>query len=70
MKTTILTIAMGLATMSMTFAQVPTPAPTGAAQPAVTAPAKTSAAKTTKKHHKRAVKKAAKTPAASAVVAK
>jgi hypothetical protein len=55
MKTTILTIALALATMPLTFAaQTPAPAaPAVTSKPAVTAPVKT-----TKKHHV----KAAKTP--------
>ena len=61
MKTTILTFALALATMPLTFATTQTPA-TGApdTKPPVTA-------KVTKKHHKRAAKKTIKTPAASAV---
>src|ERR1035438_5973025 len=56
MKTTILTIALALATMPLTFAaQTPAPAaPAATSKPAVAAPVKT-----TKKHH---VKAAAKTP--------
>ena len=56
MKTTILTIALALATMPLTFAaQTPAPAaPADTSKPAVAAPVKT-----TKKHH---VKAAAKTP--------
>jgi hypothetical protein len=53
MKTTILTIALALATMPLTFA-AQTPAPAATSKPAVAAPVKT-----TKKHH---VKAAAKTP--------
>ena len=67
MKTTILTFALALATMPLTFAaaQTPAPAATGAAaKPAVTAKAKTG-----RKHHKKAVKKIAKTPAVSTVPA-
>lgn len=61
MKTTVLTFALALATMPLTFAKTQTPA-TGAAE---TKPAAT--AKVTKKHHKRVVKKTVKTPAASAM---
>ena len=60
MKTTILTFALALATMPLTFGQTPTPA----TAPAATAkPAVAENAKTVKKHHKKAVKKAAKTNA-------
>jgi len=68
MKTTILTFALALATMPLTFAATQTPAPdtTGAA---ASKPAATATAKTTRKHHKKAVKKTVKTPAVSAVPA-
>ena len=66
MKTTVLTIALALATMSLMSAKSQTPAP--AANGTDKAPA--TAAKTTKKHSKKAVKKAAKTPAAPAAAAK
>ncbi len=56
MKTTILTIALALATMPLTFAQTPAPA---TSKPAAVK------ATTTKKHHKKGVKKNMKTPAAS-----
>src|ERR1035437_6889133 len=46
--------------------QTPAPATTGAA---ASKPAATATAKTTRKHHKKAVKKTVKTPAASAVPA-
>jgi len=66
MKTTILTIALALATMPLTFA-AQTPAPAAPA-PAASKPAATAAVKT-KKHHVKKVKKtvntSAKTPAAS-----
>ena len=57
MKTTILTIALALAIMPLTFA-AQTPAPADTSKPAVTAPVKT------KKHHVKAAKKVktAKTP--------
>jgi hypothetical protein len=60
MKTTIMTFALALATMPLTFAQAPKPAAPaeGASKPAAAA-----TAKTTKKHAKKAVKKTAK-PAA------
>ncbi len=66
MKTTILTIALGLAALPLTFAKSQTPAP---AAPATTAkPAATAPATATKKHHK--AKKAVKsTDKASAVTA-
>jgi hypothetical protein len=68
MKTTILTFALALATMPLTFAATQTPAP---AAPAASdaAPAATAPAKTVKKHHKRAAKKSVKTPADSSVPA-
>jgi len=68
MKTTILTFALALATMPLTFAATQTPAPdtTGAA---ASKPAATATAKTMRKHHKKAVKKTVKTPAASSVPA-
>ena len=52
MKTTILTIALGLASLPLTFAQTPA-AP---AAPA-TKPAPAAAAQTAKKHHKKTIKK-------------
>ena len=64
MKTSLFTIALALATMSLTFGQTPKPA-------APVAPAANSAAKTdaktttTKKHHKKAAKKAVKTTGAA-----
>jgi hypothetical protein len=61
MKTTILTFALALATMPLTFAATQTPAPADS-KPAATAPAKA-----TKKHAKKAVKKTVKAPAASTV---
>ena len=61
MKTTILTFALALATMPLTFA-AQTPAPKAPAAPEASKPA---AAATTKKHHKKAAKKTVKTPAAS-----
>jgi hypothetical protein len=65
MKTTILTIALALATMPLTFAaQTPAPAAPAASKPAVTAPVKT-----TRKHHKKAAKKTLKTAPASTVPA-
>lgn len=64
MKTTILTIALALATMPLTFAQTQTPT-TGAAASKPAA----ATVKTTRKHHKRAVKKTVKTTPASAVPA-
>jgi hypothetical protein len=68
MKTPILTFALALATMPLTFAQTPAPAPAAPA-PAASKPAATAPAKTTKKHHKKAVKNTVKTPAASAAPA-
>jgi len=76
MKTSLLTIALALATMSLSFGQ--TPAPAAPAAPAANGSAKAAAkTTTTKKHHKKAAKKAVKatgaavTPSAkSAVVAK
>lgn len=65
MKTTILTFALALATMPLTFAAAQTPAPAADSKPAATATAKT--AKTTKKHAKKAAKKTVKTPAANIV---
>ena len=63
MKTTVMTIALALASMPLTFAaQTPAPATSGADKPAAS-----TTAKTAKKHHKKAMKKAAKTPAAPAV---
>ena len=63
MKTTILTFALALATMPLTFAQSPAPTPAPAA--AATNPAPTAAAKTAKKHHRNAAKKTVKTAPAS-----
>ena len=66
MKTTIMTFALALAAMPLTFAQAPKPAAPaeGASKPAAAA-----TAKTTKKHHaKKAVKKTVK-PAASTAAA-
>ena len=62
MKTTILTFALALAAVPLTFAaQTPAPAaPAAASKPAATT------TKTTKKHHKGAVKKNVKTAPASA----
>lgn len=60
MKTSLLTIALALATMSLTFGQTPAPAAPVANSAAKTA-AKTT---TTKKHHKKA-KKAEKTTGAA-----
>ncbi len=60
MKTTILTFALALATMPLTFAATQTPAAPANTKPAAEAPAAKS-----KKHSKKAVKKTAKTPAAS-----
>ena len=63
MKTSILTIALALATMSLTFGQ--TPAPAAPAAPVANSAAKTAAkTTTTKKHHKKA-KKAEKTTGAA-----
>ena len=61
MKTSLLTIALALATMSLTFGQTPAPAAPVANSAAKTA-AKTT---TTKKHHKKAAKKAEKTTGAA-----
>jgi hypothetical protein len=69
MKTTILTFALALATMPLTFAQTPKPA-APAEGSGVSKPAATAAAKTTKKHHKKAVKKTVKPAAATAAPAK
>jgi hypothetical protein len=63
MKTTILTIALGLAALPLTFAQTPAPAAPTTDKPAATATAKT------RKHSKKAVKKTVKTPAVSATPA-
>ena len=62
MKTTILTFALALAAVPLTFgAQTPAPAaPATASKPAA------AATTTTKKHHKTAVKKTVKTAPASA----
>ena len=55
MKTSLLTIALALATMSLTFGQ--TPAPAAPAAPAANGSAKAAAkTTTTKKHHKKAKK--------------
>jgi len=64
MKTTILTLALGLA--SLTFAQTPAPATTPA--PAATKPAP-AATKSTKKHVKKTAKKTVKANPASSVPA-
>ena len=63
MKTTILTIALGLASLPLTFAQTPAAPAAAATKPAATDTAKV------KKHHKKAVKKTVKTPAANATPA-
>ena len=68
MKTTILTIALALATMPLTFA-AQTPAPTAPAAPAATKPAATAPVKTTKRHHVKASKKTVKTVPSSATPA-
>ena len=69
MKTTILTIALALATMPLTFA-AQTPAPVAPTAPAATSkPAVAAPVKTTKKHHVKAAKKTVKTVPASAVPA-
>ena len=61
MKTTILTIALGLASLPLTFAQTPAaPAATATTKPAATAKVKTH-----KKHHVKASKKTVKANAAS-----
>jgi hypothetical protein len=66
MKTTILTIALALATMPLTFAATQTPAPAAPTAPAATSkPAVTAPVKTTKKHHVKAAKKTVKTAPAS-----
>ena len=64
MKTTMMTFALALASLPLTFAQTPasTPAP---AAPVANKPAATTTTNTTKKHHKKAAKKSVKTPAAS-----
>ena len=67
MKTTILTIALALATMPLEFA-AQTPAPAAPA-PAASKPAATAPVKTTRKHHNKAVKKTVKTAPASTVPA-
>jgi hypothetical protein len=65
MKTTILTIALALATMPLTFA-AQTPAPAAPTAPAATSkPAVTAPVKTTKKHHVKAAKKIVKTAKSS-----
>ena len=61
MKTTVMTIALALGSMALISAQTPAPNTT-------TAPAPKTAA--VKKHHKKAVKKSVKTPAAPAAAAK
>ena len=63
MKTTILTIALGLASLPLTFAQTPAAPAAPATTPAPAATAKT------KKHHKKGVKKTVTTPPASATPA-
>jgi hypothetical protein len=63
MKTTILTIALALATMPLTFAATQTPAP--AAPAATSNPAATAPVKTTKRHHHKAAKKTMKMAPAS-----
>jgi hypothetical protein len=69
MKTTILTIALALATMPLTFA-AQTPAPAAPTAPAATSkPAVTAPVKTTKRHHVKAAKKTVKTVPASTVPA-
>jgi hypothetical protein len=65
MKTTILTVALGLASMSLPFAGAQTPAPATSGAAASKPPAAAATAKTTKKHHKKAVKKSVKAPAAT-----
>ena len=62
MKTTILTFALALAAMPLTFAATQTPAP------ADSKPAATATPKTHKKHHQKANKNV-KTPAASTTLA-
>jgi hypothetical protein len=69
MKTTILTFALALAAMPLTFAQTPKPA-TPAEGSNVDKPAATATAKTTKKHHKKVVKKTVKPAAPAAAPAK
>ena len=64
MKTTILTFALALATMPLTFAAAQTPA-SAATGATASKPAVTTAAKTTKKHHKKGIKKTVKTVPAS-----
>ena len=64
MKTTIVTLALGLA--SLTFAQTPAPSTTPA--PTATKPAP-AATKSTKKHAKKAAKKTAKAHTATSVPA-
>jgi hypothetical protein len=65
MKTTVMTVALALAGLTLMSAQTPSSAPA----PNTNKPAATAAAKT-KKHHKKAAKKAVKTPAAPAAAAK
>src|ERR1035437_7915468 len=67
MKTTILTFALALATIPLTFAAAQTPAP--AATGAAAKTAATATAKTHRKHHKKGVKNTVQTPAASTVPA-
>jgi len=65
MKKTILTIALGIATLSLGFAQTPA-APAAPAAPAVPAAKPVAATnKTVKKHHNKAVKNTVKTAPAS-----
>ena len=61
MKTTIMTFALALAAMPLTFA-AQSPAPGTPAAPAASKPAVVETAKTTKKHHTAKTVKAAKTP--------
>jgi len=63
MKTTILSFALALATMPLTFAATQTPAP------ADSKPAAATSVKATRKHHKKGVKKTVKTPSASSTPA-
>ena len=62
MKQTIMTIALGIAALSIGFAQTPA-APTTPAAPAAKPAAATN--KTVKKHHNKAVKNTVKTAPAS-----
>jgi len=61
MKTTIMTFALALGTLTFAGAQTPAPAAPGAAASKPAAAAE----KTAKKHHKKAAKKTVKAPAAS-----